>query len=218
MRFPNAAKGVKKIFTAEILALIAAIVSVIAIIMAVVTLAGAEADSDAVTLGAGLGMAVFIIGASVLFIIAFIMQIVGVSNASLDEDSFKTAMICLLIGIGASIVGGIFSSNATVQSITQLVTRLMGLFVTIFIISGIIKLADKLNDGVVSTKGSNLLKLITVIYALALIADLIVLILGGYTASVVAGVIAIVAMILDIVKYIMYLSYLAKAKKMLAEN
>lgn len=218
MTFPNAAKGVKRIFTAEILALIAAIASVIAIILALVMAGAAEANAEGAAVASLGGTAIFGIGAGVLMIIAFIMQIVGISNASKDEDSFKTAMACLLIGIAAALVGSIFSSNEVVVSIAELVSKLMSLFVTIFIISGIIKLADRLNDGVVSAKGTNLLKLITVIYALSLIASLIVVILGGYTASVVAGIIALIAGILQIIQYFVYLSYLSKAKKMLAER
>lgn len=215
MTFPNAAKGVKRIFTAEILALIAAICTVIAIILGIIMYGAASANADGGAVLSFGGAALFATGAGVLMIIAFIMQIVGISNAAKDEVSFKTAMICLIVGIVASLIGSIFSGSSVIYSITDLVSKLMSLFVTIFIISGIIKLADKLNDGAVSAKGSNLLKLITVIYALSLVANLIVLILGGYAASVVAGVIALVAVILSIVKYVLFLSYLNQAKKML---
>ena len=232
MRFPNAAKGVKKIFTAEVLALIAAIAALFAGVFLVVAAATASANTDSgdvAALGAFGLMSILGIGAAVLVIIGAIMKIVGISQAAADEDSFKTAIICLIIGIAGSVLSGIFTNSSTVYSIGNLISQLMSLFVTIFIISGIIKLADKLNDGVVSAKGTNLLKLITVIYALVLIANLIVLILGGVPTAesftdgvsaveITAAVIYLVAGVLNVVQYFMYLSYLSKAKKMLAEN
>ena len=220
MRFPNAASGVKKIFTAEILALISEILLLFAGVLVVIALAAANTNgNESLALGTLAGFAIFGFGATVIAIIAFILKIVGISQASKDENSFKTAIICLIIGIVGSLVYSIFqTSSPTVASIGNLIYQLMNLFVTIFVISGIIKLADQLNDGVVSAKGSTLLKLITVIYALTIIANIIVLILGGYAVSIVAAIIYLIALILTVVQYIMYLVYLANAKKMLAEN
>lgn len=220
MRFPNAASGVKKIFTAEILALISEILLLIAGVLVVIALGAAQNNAnDSLALGTLAGFAIFGFGATVIAVIAFILKIVGISQASKDENSFKTAIICLIIGIVGSLVYSIFqTSSPTVASIGNLIYQLMNLFVTIFVISGIIKLADQLNDGVVSAKGSTLLKLITVIYALTIIANIIVLILGGYAVSIVAAIIYLIALILTVVQYIMYLVYLANAKKMLAEN
>ncbi len=220
MRFPNAASGVKKIFTAEILALISEILLLFAGVLVVIALGAAQNNAnDSLALGTLAGFAIFGFGATVIAVIAFILKIVGISQASKDENSFKTAIICLIIGIVGSLVYSIFqTSSPTVASIGNLIYQLMNLFVTIFVISGIIKLADQLNDGVVSAKGSTLLKLITVIYALTIIANIIVLILGGYAVSIVAAIIYLIALILTVVQYIMYLVYLANAKKMLAEN
>lgn len=220
MRFPNAASGVKKIFTAEILALISEILLLFAGVLVVIALGASQNNAnDSLALGTLAGFAIFGFGATVIAVIAFILKIVGISQASKDENSFKTAIICLIIGIVGSLVYSIFqTSSPTVASIGNLIYQLMNLFVTIFVISGIIKLADQLNDGVVSAKGSTLLKLITVIYALTIIANIIVLILGGYAVSIVAAIIYLIALILTVVQYIMYLVYLANAKKMLAEN
>lgn len=220
MRFPNAASGVKKIFTAEILALISEILLLIAGVLVVIALGAAQNNAnDSLALGTLAGFAIFGFGATVIAVIAFILKIVGISQASKDENSFKTAIICLIIGIVGSLVYSIFqTSSPTVASIGNLIYQLMNLFVTIFVISGIIKLADQLNDGVVSAKGSTLLKLITVIYALTIIANIIVLILGGYSVSIVAAIIYLIALILTVVQYFMYLAYLSNAKKMLAEK
>ena len=232
MSFPNAAKGVKKIFSAQLLALIAGIATVVGFAFALVAVVADKAESET---GAGLSLiatAILMIGAAVLIMIAFIMQIVGIGQAGKDEPSFKAAMVCLILGIISSIVGSIFvaNQNGTGYSICETVTKLMSLFVTIFIISGIIKLADRLNNGAVSVKGSFLLKLITAIYALLIIASVIATVMIGSAPIdesalsdpaakgpiITICVIYIIVGVLQIVQYFLFLSLLSKANKMLA--
>ena len=105
MQFPNALQGVKKIYKAEILSLIAAACIIIAGLLAIVAAAG---ESLGVVVIAG----IFGVASAVLLIIAFIMNIVGVKRASLDEPAFKTAFYVLIIGIIAGIVMGAFQSNS----------------------------------------------------------------------------------------------------------
>ena len=225
MKFPNAAKGMKKIFTAEILTLLASIFLVVATCLIVfgyaAGMAGTETGSDDGILLAGgsfLIALIFMIAWLVLAVIAFIMNLVGVINASHDEQNFKSALIFLIIGIVSAILSGVFAnSNGTLSSMLYSLSSLMNIFVTIFVIAGGVKLADRLNRGDVSAKGSNILKIIVVVAVLSLIASLIATIMGGMIASVTAGVLAIVALILNIIQYFMYLSFLNQAKKMLAE-
>ena len=80
------------------------------------------------------------------------------------------------------------------------------------------QLADRLNRGDVSTKGTNVLKLIIVVAILSLIASLISSFMGGMVASVTAAVLLIVSLILNIIKYFMYLSFLSRLKKSLVEG
>ena len=218
MRFPNAFEGVKKIFTAEILSLIARVCVLVAAIgglAAVGAVAVADSvDGDSViTVGlAGAGLAgIFGVAAGVIAIIAFILQIVGINKAKADEPAFKTAMIFILVAIAASGVGSIFSGNETLQSIAQIVTDVAGLCVTLYIIQGIKRLADRLNNGAVSAKGNQIFLLIAVMYGVVLLANLI-----GLFAPMISGVLAIVAAVVGIVQYFFFLSYLSQAKKMLA--
>ena len=217
MKFQNAATGVKRIFTAEILKLVAAIVTIIALIMTVITVAAANANSQGGTIAAGVGTVVLIAAASILALIGGIMALVGIINASKDEGAFKTALILLIISLIAAVVGGIFSGNSTLYSICQIVQNLMSIFVTVFVIKGITNLAVKIGNDEVAQQGKRLLTIIVVFYALSLIANILVLVFGGMFASVLGGVIAIVALVLNIIAYIVYLSLLSKGKNMLAE-
>ena len=56
MKFPNAAKGISKIFTSEILALIAAIATGVASILAAVMYASAKTNSTAGAAASGIGI------------------------------------------------------------------------------------------------------------------------------------------------------------------
>ena len=217
MKFPNAAKGVKRIFTAEILKLVAAVVSIIGVAMMIITLAAAESKAEGATIAAGTGTVILLAVAAVLALIGGIMALIGIINASKDEGSFKIALVAIIISLCAAIVGGIFSQNSTIQSICQIVQNLMSIFVTVFVIQGVSNLAEKVGNDNVAAQGKTLLTIIVAIYALSLIANIIVLIFGGMFVSVTAGVIAVIALVLNVIGYIVYLSLLSKGKKMLAE-
>lgn len=222
MRFPNAAKGVKKIFTSEILTIAAYIcLAVAAVLMVFAIAAGKAGDETGLSIAGGsiLGVGILMIAWLVLAIIAFIMNLVGIINASHDEANFKSALLFLILGIAASCTSAAFaSSNGLLSSLMYTLSTLMTLFVTIFVISGCVRLADSLNRGDVSTKGSNVLKLIIVIKIIELTVSLISTFMGGMVASVTAAVLFVVAIVLSIVQYFMYLSFLSKSKKMLAQD
>ena len=215
MKFPNAFAGVKKIFTSEILSLIAAVAAFIAAILGFATI-GAVAAESAVGAGASLiGLAIFGVASGILYIIAFILQIVGVSNAAKDEPAFKTALIFIIVGIVCSLVSSFTQSNGsatTISSIFSTLQQVASLGVTVFIIQGIINLADKLNNGEVSAKGATIFKIIICIYCIIIVAYIV-----SIFSAAIAGILTIIATVLSIVQYIVFLSFLAKAKKMLAD-
>ena len=226
MKFPNAANGVKKIFTAEILTLISNFCvfgTAVLMIVALASTAGAVANgSEGAAVGAlasGAGTIVFAIGSLVLAIIAFILNIVGITKASKDESSFKTALYALLAGIVLSVLGNALTNvNGYIASLLQALQVVAELLVILYVIQGIRYLALKLNKPEIDQKGQNLFKVIFAILVLQFIARMVVLFFGGMAASITAAIIALIAIILSIVEYVLYLIFLAKAKKMLAEN
>ena len=224
MKFPNVAKGVKRIYTAEVINLIATICLIVAAVLIVVAVAGgklAAGNTGAALLGGGMiGAAVCALAWFVLSIIGFIMKLVGIVNASKDEASFKSALVFLIVSIVVSVVSAILMANSVGVAGNLLYTfaQLLEVFITIFVIAGGVKLADLLNRGDIGRKGTNVLKIIIVVNVLMLIANLVSSFMGGIAASVVAGVLLIVALVLEVVQYFLYLSFLGKTKKMLAES
>ena len=217
MRFPNAASGVKKLFTAQILGLIASVATIIGLIFLIFTAAAADANAQGGAVAAGLGTIILMGASAVLILIGSIMTLVGIIQASRDEGAFKTALIAIIVSLVAAVIAGIFSSNGLVQSICQIIQNVMSLAVTLFVINGVTNLAEKMNNTEVWSKGRNLLKVIVCIYALSLIASFISLIFGGIFVSMTAAILSLIAAILNVISYFLYLSLLNKGKKMLAE-
>lgn len=218
MTYPNAANGVKKIFTAEILSLIATVCAIATLIFSLTTLASANDSAAAAALTSGAGAILFGVGAGVLAIIAFIIQLIGVNKASNDEPAFKVALYAILAGILFSALSSILSNVGIAKSIFDALGSVASLFVMIYVIQGIRNLADKLGDSAIDQKGASIFKVLIGMYVLIIIAQLIVLIFRNGSGALVAAVLALIALVLQLIVYILYISFLSKAKAMLASK
>lgn len=215
MKFPNAAKGISKIFTSEILALIAAIATGVATILAVVMYASAKTNSTAGAAASGIGMLVLGLGASVLLVIALILQIVGVVQTSKDEDSFKMIIYLTIFTLIVAVVAAIFSRVTFLSNIANAVSSIGSFVTTLLIILGIGNLGVQVGNDEVIDKCSSQFKLILGIGIVALLARFFCIFLPTVPAQGIVIALAVVALVLNVIQYILYLSLLSKAKKML---
>lgn len=215
MKFPNAAKGISKIFTSEILALIAAIATGVATILAVVMYASAKTNSTAGAAASGIGMLVLGLGASVLLVIALILQIVGVVQTSKDEDSFKMIIYLTIFTLIVAVVAAIFSRVTFLNNIANAVSAIGSFVTTLLIILGIGNLGVQVGNDEVIDKCSSQFKLILGIGIVALLARFFCIFLPTVPAQGIVIALAVVALVLNVIQYILYLSLLSKAKKML---
>ena len=204
MTFPNALAGIKKIFTAEILAIAGTVLAGIGGVM----LAAAAVIGNPVEAGFG---AIFAAIGLVVIIVSYIMNLVGLYQAGKDERKyFRTAFILSIAALVLSIVGGIAQSAAAKEMMVfGLITDIINIVVAVLVISGIMLLADKCLNEKVKKMGKNILIMWVIIYAIALVLKLI----PSQTSA--AAVLAGVSAILLIVVYIIYLVYLSRAIKML---
>lgn len=221
--FPNAAAGVKKIYTAEILSLIAAVLGFFASI-AFLAFSGAAGTaiaedeiSDAAVTGMVAGGALTVvlgIGVAVLTLIAFILKLIGINKAKLDEPYFNSAFIFVLVGIGVSVLAAIFTSSETLNGIFSAVSNIASLCVTICIIKGIINVAKRSQNNALADKGTSVLKLIAAVYIISIISNLLSAIFKSSQAlQTIAGILGLIAGVVAVVYYFIYLSLLSKAKK-----
>jgi hypothetical protein len=207
MQFPNALEGVKKIYKAEIIALIGAVIGFVAAILGVVGLASGSVGGLA---GAG----VLIIAMSVLFIISFLMNIGGLNKAKPDEVNFKNALYMVIAGIVLSVVVGATKEGTLLHTLGNSLSNVCNLLVNYLVATALMNLANRLGDAAVAQKAKSVRSLLTAVWVIALVLH----ILGdAFTskAGMIAGVLALIASVIEIIAYIVYLGLLNKSRGML---
>ncbi|MBQ7671408.1 MAG: hypothetical protein IJS45_11940 [Clostridia bacterium] len=214
MKFPNAYSGVKKIFSSEVLSIIAAVCLLLASFFAVIMVEAASEKSETGLLASFSATGIFTLASGIVGIIALVLLIIGVSAASKDEPTFKTAFTFIIVNLLASALALIPFSDV-IKQIFNLASNVAGIFAAFYIIYGIQALAVKCGDAGVEKKGKTVIALILCTYIIALVAT----ILGSFVVTgTAANVVSLVGAIVDIVRLVIYVVYLAAAKKMLANT
>ena len=216
--YPNAYNGIKKIFTAEVLSLISALIGVFAAIVAVVGLQHVDAGAEDIgSASAFVGGGLVLIISGIVAIVAFILKIVGVSNAAVDEPNFKKASSWILAGIVCSIATSMTTDGTLLHLAASVLYTVCQLYVTMYVIDGVCSLAEKIGRTDFAQKGAKLKNIIIGIYVISLVLTVISkFVSGSDTMTVIAGVLAVIALIAMVIAYFMYLNLLSRAKQMLA--
>lgn len=215
MSYENARNGIGKVFTSQILAIIAAVCTLIAGIMAALLIGSVSAESVGGAAASGIGATVFSIGSYILILIAFILELVGLNKAGKDSEQLKKAFTITIISIIVEFVIAIITSlvggAAWFKQIGDIIATILTLLVTYNVLYGCAGLKPELSD-----KANSVWKMymITMILSIVLaVLGAILGIVGVSTASaIITMVLVIVDFILDIVSYFMYLGFLKKAK------
>ena len=219
MKYPNAAKGVQRIYIAELLKLIAYFSLIAAATIFIISLlsSGVEEVSEVFMNSSVIVSIVLLVIFVVLYLISFIMNLIGFINAFRDDENFKTALIFLIINIVFTIVS-VFIISGGFASILYSLATLSDTLATIFVIAGGVNLANQLEYGDVSKKGANVIKLIIIMEAISFVITFITTFMNGSASSMIALIFVLATFVLSIIKYVMYLSFLSKTRKMLKEN
>ncbi len=219
MQFPNALEGVKKLYKAEIIALISGICAVLASILAiagVIAMVGGSGGGMASLLGGG----VLLVAVAVLAIISFIMNIAGLSRAKADEPNFRNALFAAVVGIVASALLALAgtSSESLLGSLGDTLTNICSFLTTYFVCTALIALADRLGNGEMRERGRKARSLLTTVYVIGIVLGVLGAVFErsrSAAVGVVAAVILLVSAVLDVVAYVLYLKLLSKARTML---
>ncbi len=211
MKFPNAFAGVKKLYTSEILALIALIFALITAIAGFTSIGIIDAGvEDAVNPSLAITGVLTIITA-ILSLICFILNLVGLNQAGKDEPAFKYALYVSLLGIVVSVAGG-FVPEGFGKELLSVINEIVLLLVPVLSIAGIISLSKQYMNSDMENRGNSLLKLMTTSIVVAGVADIIYRFFAN--GAIVLGIVAIV---IDLIASLIYLGYLNRARKMLEE-
>ena len=211
MKFPNALKGLKKIYTSEILTLLAGVLTGVLTYLGDGIGANTEASKMAI-------LAALLIGFGILTIIAYILNFVGTVQAGKDESSFKSALLWILIGIILAVAATVLGEGHSLYRYLRNGTRLADILMTIYIIQGVICLANRVGNEEQAQRGKRVQNMIVIIYALSFVLQIAndFLNVEKIPAAALAAC-GFGAMILLIIAYITFLKLLSRAKKMLQQ-
>ncbi|MCR4610643.1 MAG: hypothetical protein K5644_01975 [Lachnospiraceae bacterium] len=217
MGHENARNGIGKVFTAEVLQIVAAACTLIMGILTAVTIGAAANGSVGGTVGAGVGAGVFAFAASIMAVIAYILMLVGLNKAGQDNDQIKAAFTLSIITLIVSIVVGLISSfvgagYSWISDLGQLVALILSLVITYKILMGCAELNSALAD-----KANSTWKMYMIVIILDIVVTIVTVILGVMGITAVSAVAYLILVILDVVfdviSYIMFLMFLARARK-----
>ena len=163
MKFPNAAKGVKKIFNAEIISLIAALVGGAGIILGLIGASNETDESAGTTLLAVSGILLIISGIALL--VAGIINIVGYIQAAKDEEGIKRAVLCTVFSCAFAFAA--FFENQTgflggLGTVLSTISTVLNMLVALFMIGGLMNLSAKCNRHDMVKRGHSILTTIVV--------------------------------------------------------
>ena len=218
MRYPNAAKGIKKIYLAEILSILAAVLAIVLVIIAAankvdVNMTGEEATQALQSANAGAPFVILGAFMIVLMIVSFFMNFIGISNASKDEEGFRRALWVLVASIVFSVVGGLLeNTNPKIASWLNVPAKLFELVVMIYVLEGIANLANNLGKRDIA--GMSVQCKTWLMSALVLSAAAEFFVALGTTGSAFNTASGVAAALLQIVAYVVYLRVLNKARLM----
>ena len=216
MRFPNAFRGVKKIWLAELLMLLAAAVGIILIVLIAAnsTLVDGQVIVDKVAVETPAG--ILGICTALIALVAFVLNLLGLINARKDDSAFSIALLVTLLGIVASVISSIWSGNQGLVKWMDTVLTICSLFASYYVLTGIANLADQMPDPSTKAVALKSRQLVEGSFCATAVFKLIINIFNIQSGSTIHTIMAVVAMVLEILAYILYLRALAKGKKMLA--
>ena len=218
MRYPNADKGIKKIYLAEVLGILAAVLAIVLVFMVAArnvnaNMSGEEIAQAIETAKIGGPVVVFGIFMMLLVLAAYILNLIGISNAAKDEDGFKRALWVLLASMAFGIVAAILeSSNAKVANWLKVPSTLFELVVIIYVLEGIGNLARNLGKRDIADLSAQCKTWMMCALMLSAVAEIFVAL--GTTGTALNTASGVAAALLEIVAYVFYLRVLNRARLM----
>lgn len=222
MKFPNAAKGVSKIFNAEIISLIGALIGGVGMILSFIAVSGNVDNSASETLIIATGACALVAG--IIIAIAGIMSIVGYFQAGKDEACFKKAILCMFFSIAFTVAASFFANGTGflgwLNTILTVAGNVCNMLATIFLILGLMALSVKCNRADMVKHGKDMLTTLVILYILTFVLNFIIR-LGAESTAFGSGIVnwlSGLSLCFTVFLYIFQIYYLGKAKKMLKEN
>lgn len=199
MKYPNAYRGVKKIFSSDVFAMITIVCLLLALIPP-------------------LSLPLMIV-AGCLSIVSYVLLVVGICQAAKDEPTFLQARTAVIVALICSLLRLFIDEGNLLYSIISLIESIASLCCSVSVIQGIIELARSLKNLRMSERGRKLIRLILILTICAFVLRLIASILTvSQTALVLAFILLLAYSAFSLAVSIKKLSYLNEATTMLCSG
>ena len=217
MRFPNAYKGVKKLFITEIISVI------VAFLMMVASVLLALGKNNDALLAAGGAIA---LAGGIALIVVFIIQIVALYQGGKDEIRIKYAFFLTIFAIVLSLISSIFTSIKSVPVLVDIggyintLIKVVELVALEYTLIGIAVLMDKLGNSSLANRGRSLATAVLILFIVSILMNLYANIMDSNAyewVKITLTIAAIVAGIAELVVYVLTLVYYGRATKELKQ-
>ena len=213
MKFPNTFKGIQKIWIAEMLMLLA---SVLSIVLLFVVANNSAVVEDVLVVAIDTPTQVLSIASAVLMIVAFVLNLIGIINCRKDDKNFVNALIATVLGVICGIVNAIWGeAKPRLGEWMEFVMVMESCYASYYVLTGVSNLSEAYPDPqtkkLVDKSRNWLLGSFCLSAILKLIVDIFNIQDG--TSKTIMGIVAVLA---EIVSYVIYIMALNNSKKMLA--
>lgn len=220
MRFPNACKGLKKVFFAELITLIALVPNTVSMVLFQV-LPEEINENNVEMLPAEVLVTVLSLVSLALMTVAYVLNLIGYFTASKDNESFKKALLLSIAGLVLTVVSGIMENadgNPVLTNTFDSMEQILDLLITLTTISGIVTLAVTFGNLKMVNSGKALYKFLFAVYMPTLIAYVFVYMLRNTrSAMILAVTVTLISFALNAIYSLLYMRYLFRAMNMLED-
>jgi hypothetical protein len=222
----NAYAGIKRLYRAEILQLIACVIIFGAIVLLKITGIGENISAEGKLGSDSMGYAAvgggMLIGGMVLEIVAIAQAFLGTKKASADEPIIKRAYYYLIVGLIAVAIEVLTSENTIVSSVAGFVGEVVTYLSIYYVLCGIVSISEKKSNSEISARAKSSRKILMFIMIFAALLRIMgvlndVTSLEGIKAyiTMTIDIAAILAAALEVIQFFIYLKILGKTKRML---
>ena len=211
MKFENVKKGLKQVFTGEIMELLSTLA------MTVMTFFGemggeAASAKDTIMAIASIGL----IAGMVFSALSTYFRVLGVANAKKDESNFTGAFVTVLLSLALTLLNSPLKKMGLSAELLNALKTGFNTLTMVFIVNSIIKVAGAIGNDKVEKSARKSLTFIV----LGELCVLVVNFLSNFIKSDselfwIPACIACVSMVLSVVSYFMYLKVVNQGSKML---
>lgn len=207
----NAYKGIKKIYLAEMLAVLSILVVIISVF---ISYSSIDLKVATAILSAGI----------VLEALEFILIFFGATQAVKDEKGFNNVRILVIFLVIITVIQTITVGNGILSKGLGIANNVLELFLILNVIKACVTIADKLKDKKVSNLGKNAVKTAIATFFISLALYLTIYVIGARSGGVITEisdtlevVIIMGSLISLLIAYFMYIRMLSMTVKMLEE-